>query len=156
MNDPASGPGRRWNLVSLARPYFGVLVAGLLFLAAAGIYSLFRIPSGVYPEVAFPRIAVIARVPGLAINTVEVAVTRTLEEAVSVVLGVARVRSKTIRGASELNIDFAPGTDMVQALNDVRARIAEASSGLPSGLQLIVERQTPSVFPIISVAVSGG
>ena len=60
-------------------------------------------PSGIYPEVAFPRIVVIAQSPGLAVKDVEVAVTRPIEEAVSIVLGVIRVRSKSVRGAAELD-----------------------------------------------------
>src|SRR5262249_26466557 len=65
------------------------------------------------------------------------------------------VKSKTVRGASEISIDFAPETNMVQALNDVRARVAETGSSLPPDTQLIIERQTPSSFPIISVVVFG-
>ena len=82
---------------------------------------MLQMPSGIYPEVAFPRIVVIAQTPGLAVKDVEIAVTRPIEEAVSIVLGVIRVRSKSVRGAAELSIDFAPDTDMIQALNDVRA-----------------------------------
>ena len=117
---------------------------------------MLRMPSGIYPEVAFPRIVVIAQTPGLAVKDVEVAVTRPIEEAVSIVLGVVRVRSKSVRGAAELSIDFAPGTDMIQALNDVRARMAEVGAQLPPGTTTITERQTPSVFPIISFVVTGG
>jgi CzcA family heavy metal efflux pump len=143
------------NLVAAARPYFGAIVLTVAFLVAAGVYSLIGMPSGIYPEVAFPQIAVIATVPGLAIKSTEVSVTRPLEEAVSGVLGVVRVHSKTVRGAAELKIDFAAGVDMIQALNDVRARLAENGGALPAGTQLVVERQTPSLFPIISVVVRG-
>ena len=94
---------------------------------------MLRMPSGIYPEVAFPRIVVIAQTPGLAVKDVEVAVTRPIEEAVSIVLGVVRVRSKSVRGAAELSIDFAPETDMIQALNDIRARMAEVGAQLPAG-----------------------
>src|SRR4029079_15488588 len=121
-----------------------------------GLYSMLRMPSGIYPEVAFPRIVVIAQSPGLAVQDVEVSVTRPIEEAVSIVLGVTRVRSKSVRGAAELSIDFVPGTNMIQALNDVRARMAEVRSQLPPGTTSITERQTPSVFPIISFVVTGG
>jgi CzcA family heavy metal efflux pump len=144
------------NLVALARPYFGLIVLTTTLLSALGVYSMLRMPSGIYPEVAFPRIVVIAQSPGLAVKDVEVAVTRPIEEGVSIVLGVIRVRSKTVRGAAELSIDFAPGTDMIQALNDVRARMAEVGAQLPAGTTTITERQTPSVFPIISFVVSGG
>ena len=45
---------------------------------------------------------------------------------------------------------------MIQALNDVRARMAEVGALLPPGTTTITERQTPSVFPIISFVVTGG
>ena len=69
---------------------------------------MLRMPSGIYPEVAFPRIVVIAQTPGLAVKDVEVAVTRPIEEAVSIVLGVVRVRSKSVRGAAELDRSTSP------------------------------------------------
>ena len=144
------------NLVSLAKPYFGLIVVTTGLLSLYGVYSMFRMPSGIYPEVNFPRIVVIAQSPGLAVKDVEVAVTRPVEEVVSIVLGVVRIRSKSVRGASELSIDFAPGTNMIQALNDVRARMAEVGAKLPPGTTTLTERQTPSVFPIISFVVTGG
>ncbi len=144
------------NLVALARPYFGLIALVTALLVIVGIVSLRRMPSGIYPEVAFPRIVIIAQTPGLAVKDVEVTVTRPIEEAVSVVLGVTRVRSKTVRGAAELSIDFAPSTEMVQALNDVRAKLAEVGAQLPADTSIVAERQTPSVFPIISFVVTGG
>ena len=154
--DQPAQPFRRRNLVLLARPYFGLIVLMATLLAIAGTVSMLRMPSGIYPEVAFPRISVIAQTPGLAVKDVEIAVTRPVEDAVSIVLGVQRVRSKSIRGACEISIDFAPGTDMVQALNDVRAKMAEIEGQFPEGTSTIVERQTPSIFPIISFVCSGG
>ncbi|MHB1557161.1 MAG: efflux RND transporter permease subunit [Isosphaeraceae bacterium] len=148
--------GGRVNLVAWARPYFGLILVTTTMLTAFGIISMLRMPSGIYPEVAFPRVVVIAQTPGLAVKDVEVAVTRPIEEVVGIVLGVVRVRSKSVRGAAQLDIDFAPDTDMIQALNDVRARMAEVGAQLPPGTTTITERQTPSVFPIISFVVTGG
>ncbi len=144
------------NLVAWARPYFGLILVTTTMLTVFGVISMLRMPSGIYPEVAFPRIVVIAQTPGLAVKDMEVAVTRPIEEVVGIVLGVVRVRSKSVRGAAQLDIDFAPDTDMIQALNDVRARMAEVGSQLPPGTTTITERQTPSVFPIISFVVTGG
>src|SRR5216683_3663887 len=100
------------NLASRVRPYFGAVVLTTALLTAGGIYSYTRMPSSVYPEVTFPRISVVARMPGLDVRTMEVKVTQPLEQAVSEVIGVASVRAKTIRAGSELSIDFSPGTDM--------------------------------------------
>src|SRR5438067_1284902 len=144
------------NLAAKARPYFGAVVLTCALLTAGGIYSATRMPSGVYPEVTFPRIAVVARVPDWDVTKMEVKVTRPLEEAVSSVLGVAQVRSKTIRGGSELSVEFAPGTDMTQAVTLTWNRIGARRSDLPPNVDLSVEQMTPSVFPILSLVLTGG
>jgi CzcA family heavy metal efflux pump len=151
---PAATGGR--NLVSLARRYFGLIVLTTILLTAWGLVSIFRMPSGIYPEISFPQIAVIIETPAMGIRDVETVVTRPVEERISSVVGVSRVQAKTVRGASEVKIDFAAGTDMTQALNDVRAKMSEVEAVLPPGTTVVVERQSPSVFPIISFAVTGG
>src|SRR5205085_5606688 len=128
------------NLATKARPYFGAVVLTCALLTAGGIYSATRMPSGVYPEVTFPRIAVVARVPDWDVNKMEVKVTRPLEEALSTVLGVAKVRSKTIRGATELSIDFNPGTDMRAAETLAWNRIGARRSELPPNVDLTLEQ----------------
>ncbi len=111
--------------MAFARPYFGLIVVTTLLLVAWGVVAMLHMPSGIYPEVSFPQIAVIVETPALGIRDVETVITRPIEERVSIVPGVSRLQSKTVRGASEIKVDFAPGTDMVQALNDVRAKMAE-------------------------------
>jgi multidrug efflux pump subunit AcrB len=129
----------------------------VILLTAGGIYCVSQMPSGVYPEVTFPRITVLAKAPGLAVPNVDVQVTQPLEQAVSTVMGIAQVRSKTIRGASELSLDFNPGTDMHVAQQLTWNRISAIRSQLPPEVaDLAVEQMTPSVFPIISLVLTGG
>ena len=144
------------SLVAKVRPFFGAVVLTALMLIAAGVYSAFRMPSGVYPEVTFPRITVVAKVANLDLTTMDLKVTRPLEEAVATVIGVSEVRSKTIRGGSELSITCSPGTDMHQATELVWNHIGSVRSDLPADLELNVEQMTPSVSPIISVVLTGG
>jgi multidrug efflux pump subunit AcrB len=143
------------NIASRARPYFGAVVLTVVLLTAGGIYSATRMPSGVYPEVTFPRIAVVAKVPALSVANMEVQVTLPLEQAVTTVIGVAQVRSKTIRGGSELSIDFNPGTDMRRAEQLTWNRIGAIRSQLPPDVELTVEQMTPSIFPILSLVLTG-
>jgi multidrug efflux pump subunit AcrB len=144
------------NLATKARPYIGSVILTCALLTAGGVYSATRMPSGVYPEVTFPRVAVVARVPDWDVTQMEVNVTRPLEDAVSGVLGVSRVRSKSIRGGSEISIDFAPGTDMRRAETLIWNRIGAKRAELPPNVELTVEQMTPSVFPIISVVLTSG
>src|SRR5579863_1747752 len=133
------------NLASRTRPFFGAIVLTAVLLTAGGIYSYTLMPSGIYPEVSFPRIAVVARVPGMGVANTQVLVTRPLEEAVSTVPGVAQVRSKTIRGSAELSIDFTPGTDMLRAEQLTWNRIGAVRGQLPKDSELTVDRMTPSI-----------
>jgi multidrug efflux pump subunit AcrB len=144
------------SIASKARPYFGAVVLSCGLLTAGGIYSATRMPSGVYPEVNFQRIMVVAKVPDRDVTNMEATVTRTLEEAVTGVIGVAQVRSKTIRGGSEISIDFNPGTDIVRAEQLVWNRIGARRSDLPPNTELTVEQMTPSAFPIQNVVLTGG
>jgi CzcA family heavy metal efflux pump len=144
------------NFAAKSRQYFGVIVLLTALVAGAGVWAMLGMPTSVYPEVAFPRIAAVAELPGTSIDLMEISVTRPLENAVSTVPGVERVQSTTIRGSSELSVVFAGDADMRGALESVRGRIATMSSELPKGLSLIIEQQTPSVFPIISLDLSGG
>src|SRR5262249_13218688 len=144
------------NLASRVRPYFGAVVLTTALLTAGGIYSYTRMPSGVYPEVTFPRIAVVAKTPALTVANMDVQVTQPLEQAVSTVIGVAQVRSKTIRGGSEISISFTPGTDVRRAEQLTWNRIGAIRSQLPPETELTVEQMTPSVFPILSLVLTGG
>ncbi len=145
-----------FNLAAKARQYFGAIVLSAALLTAGGIYSATRMASGVYPEITFPRIAVVARKPGMDLRNMELQVTVPLEQAVSTVIGVERVRSKTIRGGCDLSVDFSPGTDMRRAEQLTWNRIGAARGQMPANVEFTVEQMTPSVFPILSVVLTGG
>src|SRR5258708_8598960 len=124
-------------------------------LGGAGVWSAPRPPSAIFPEVRFSRITVVAQGSTLGARQVVFSITRPLEEAVSIVPGVTRVRSHSIRGASEISITFAPRTDMTYALQLVRARVNQASGTLPPDASIEIEQLTPSLFPILSYNLEG-
>ncbi|MBX6332376.1 MAG: efflux RND transporter permease subunit [Gemmatimonadaceae bacterium] len=125
-------------------------------LSAAGVWAALQLPSAIYPELVFPRIKIVAEGSALGARQVVFSITRPIEEAVSIVPGVQRVQSRSIRGAAEIAVSFAPRTDMVYALQLVQARVNEVRSQLPADVQIDVERLTPSLFPILSYNLEGG
>ena len=131
----------------------------LLFLAVAaalaGVWAAIDMAKGVYPEVTFLREQVVASLPGAPAATVLAGLTRPLENGLSTVPGVETVRSRTIRGAAEISLFFATGTDMKEANSLVVSRIAELRSGLPAGSDVTAARVLPSGFPILSFNVEG-
>ncbi len=128
-----------------------VLLGLMLAAGAAAVGSSAR---SIYPRVAFPRIAVIVERGEQPVRGMLVAVTRPVEQAVAAVPDLLRVRSRTLRGASEFSLDFRPAADMRETLSLVRARVG--SAGLPPDAQVTIERQTPAVFPVLSFNVLPG
>jgi CzcA family heavy metal efflux pump len=143
------------NLVAWASRRTALVWLGVLALAGGGLALGLRLPSGIYPEVEFPRIAVVARGGDAPPEVTQINLARPLETALATVMGLERIRSRTIRGATELSLLFAPGTDMWRALQLVESRLGEARSGLPAGVDLTAERLTTSSFPIVTFNLSG-
>ncbi len=147
---------QRWTLAGAvgSQRRFVYLVVALL--CAAGIWAATGLPSAIYPELQFPRITIVAQGSALGARQVVFSITQPLEEAVGVVPGVTRVQSRSIRGASEISVTFAPNTDMGFALQQTQARVNQVATTLPAGLEVQVERLSPSLFPVISYNLQGG
>ncbi len=155
MNAPT--PVKRgWALFDALAAQRRFIYLAVAVLSAAGVWSAFKLPSAVYPELTFPRITIVAEGSSLSARQVVFAMTRPIEEAVSIVPGVVRVKSRSIRGASEVNISFTEHADMNYALQLVRTRVEQIRGDLPPGLNIEIERLTPALFPILSYNLEGG
>ncbi len=144
------------NVAGFAARNSRAILLGVVLLSAAGLHALATMPSNIYPEVEFPRIQIVAHAGDLSPRMMQLAVTRPLEEAARTVLGARRVRSKTIRGGAEISVIFNPDADMRYSLQLMQGKADEVRGELPAGTTLVVERMTPSLFPIFSVNVTGG
>lgn len=149
----SAGRGSLAGLVASQRRFVYLAVA---LLCAGGIWAALRLPSAIYPELQFSRIIVVAQGSSLGARQVVFSITQPIEEAVSVVPGVTRVQSRSIRGASEINVTFAQNTDMAYALQQTQARVNQIRGDLPPGLDVQIERLSPSIFPILSYNLEGG
>ena len=143
------------SATAFLRRHEAVVWLATAVLVALGIASARAMPSAIYPEVEFPRVVVVARTGGAPPDVFLTTVTRPLEQTFTTVLGVQRIRSKTIRGATEISLQFSPGTDMWRALQMVESRANEVRGDLPAGAELIVERVTTGSFPVLTFNVSG-
>src|SRR5437667_9800685 len=88
-----------------------VVFLATALLSVAGVWTAFRLPSAIYPELLFPRIKIVAQGSTLGARQVVFSITRPLEEAVSIVPGVTRVQSHSIRGAGEVAVTFERARD---------------------------------------------
>jgi CzcA family heavy metal efflux pump len=143
------------RLTGLVLRHRAAVYLAVALLTLGGVWALFTLPAGIYPEVTYPRIVVLARGGTFEAEQMTVAVTRPLEEALSGILGLRRIRTLTVRGSEELSLDFRPAADMQVALSQVQGRLAATRGSLPEGLDVSAERLTPSVFPILQYELTG-
>ena len=143
------------KLLALLRRYAVVVWMTTGVLVALGIACAYGMPSGIYPEIEFPRVVVVARTGGAPPNVFLTQVTRPLEQALTSTLGLERLRSTTIRGATEISLQFSPDTDMWRALQMVESKVSEARSRLPPDAEILVEKVTTGSFPVVTFNVTG-
>lgn len=117
-------------------------------LAVLGARAIANLPSSIYPEMAFPRVVVVAHAGQLAPDLVEARITRPLEQALALVPGVRHVSARTIRGAAELSLQLTDDADPLQAQQACRAAIDQVE--LPRGTATHVERVLPTSVPVIT------
>jgi len=136
------------TLVDWLRRHASLVWITVLGLAALGAVSIFRLPSGIYPEMQFPRVVVVAKAGQLSPDLVEAQMTRPLEQALAIVPGVRHVRARTIRGAVELSLLLTDGTDPLTAQYACQAAVDHVA--LPRGATTVVERVLPTSVPVIT------
>lgn len=132
------------------------LIAVLTALTAAGVWVAFQMPAAILPEVAFPRISIIAdsgeRPPEDMVRTV----TRPLEDAVRRVPELREVHSTTSRGSTEIHLDCNWGTPMVRVLQLTQAQIDATRERLPAGTTIEARIMSPVQFPVLGFSLTSG
>jgi CzcA family heavy metal efflux pump len=84
-----------------------------------------------------------------------VSVTRPIEEAMNGIPGIARIKSKTARGSTEISLFFNWGGDINQELSLVQARMSQLLTTLPPTAEIRnIDRLTFAVFPVIGYSLT--
>jgi len=122
-------------------------------LCAGGLYAAWQLPVAIFPETDFPRIVIIVDNGEAPAEQTLVSVTRPIEEAMNGVPGIARIKSRTARGSSEISLYFDWGVNIIQTLQLVQARLSQLS--LPPTAEIRnVERLTFAVFPVVGYSLT--
>ena len=142
------------NFVGLIEHHSRSLLCVAFALALAGLVAALSLPVGLFPQVSFPRVVVDLSSGDRPADQTVLGVTRPVEEAIRSVPGVREVRSASARGAAQISVDFGWGRDMIATTLLVDAALAQVLPKLPAGTSYGVRRMDPTVFPIISYALT--
>lgn len=140
--------------VSIKRPIFiSCLVIAML---AIGWLSLKSLPVDLFPNVNFPIVVVNTVYPGAGPKEIESQVSKFLEEEMSTLTGVKRMRSINREGLSTVVAEFTLETNINNAEQQVRDRVASAKIKMPKDIEEpVIRRVDPADQPILILAFKG-
>ena len=139
---------------AIHRPVTMFMISAVITLL--GMISLLRLPVDLMPDVSFPSIKVRVGYQGVGPLEMEELVTRPIEQAVSAVAGLERLESTASEGSSRTTLNFAWGTDLAEAADDVRSRIDRIRARLPEEADPpIIFKFDSTSFPIMGLGLEG-
>ena len=143
------------NLASVVAYQSRAIVVIVVLLCAAGLFAAWQLPVAIFPQTDFPRIVIIVDNGEAPASQTLASVTRPIEEAMNGIPGIARIKSKTARGSSEINLYFNWGGDINQELSLVQARMSQLLTTLPPTAEIRnIERLTFAVFPVTGYSLT--
>ena len=114
------------------------MLSGVIVLL--GAISLTKLPVDLMPEFTAPVITINTNYANVGPLEIEELITRPIEQSVSAVAGITRVESSSREGGSNVRLNFAWGTNLDAAADDVRSRLDRVRGRLPE------EADPPTIF----------
>ena len=138
---------------SIRNPVVPIIL--FLGLTLAGIISFMNMKVQGDPDIEFPMVIVNISQPGAAPTEIENQITQRVEAAIRTIAGVETISSTAREGNSQTFVEFKIGTDISEAVNEVKNQIDQARGELPDGiLEPQVFKAQTSSDPIGYFAVS--
>ncbi|MBO8436846.1 MAG: efflux RND transporter permease subunit [Spirochaetes bacterium] len=143
------------KIATLSVKHSAILSMILLALAVFGFFSIASTNMEFIPDIDMPQIFVVAVYPGASAEDVESDVVDVLEDNFVTLPDFKSMDSQSMNSAAMITITFQDGVNPEDQLNEVRNRISQMMSDLPSGLQgeptALVGGAT--MLPIVSFSV---
>lgn len=133
-------------------------VAILMSFLAVGVFggvSYGLLPLNLMPDLTYPSVTVRTEYAGNAPEEVETAISRPIEQELGVVADLVRISSVSRAGLSDVILDFAWGTSMSDATQEVREKLDQVFLPDDAARPLIL-RYDPQLDPVIRLGLHGG
>lgn len=138
---------------SVKRPVTTILIFAAMIVI--GLYSLMKLPVDLYPEIELPFVSVLTTYPGASASDIESNVTRTLEDALNSVGNLKEMTSTSSDGLSVIFLNFEYGSNLDEAMNDIRSSLNFVTRFLPEDCEdPTIIKFNSSMMPIIFYAIT--
>lgn len=131
------------------------LSAIIFLIILGGFFGYSEMQTGLFPEITFPKIKIIADAGQQPVDKMMITVTKPLENAIKKVQDLKTVRSITSRGSCEISAFMDWKADIDLSKTRIEEQINQIKNNLPPDTQITVEKMNPSILPVIGYAIEG-
>lgn len=133
------------------------ILTGMVFLMllVIGLFTISNISIALFPDIDMPYLSVSASYTNADPESVENSVTKVIENALVSLSHLESISSSSSEGRSSVSLEFAYGTDLDQAANDVREKLDRVTRALPDDVTPTIFKMDASASPIMRIAVRG-
>src|SRR3954468_948484 len=137
---------------AIQRPVMMAMISSIIILI--GGISLSRLPVDLLPDISQPTVNVRVNYTGVGPLEMEDLIVRPLEQQLSAVSGLETMFSSANEGNANIQLNFVWGTDLSEAMNDIRTRIDRVRGRLPEDADPpVVQKFDSNAAPIMGLAV---
>ncbi|MCR5402113.1 MAG: efflux RND transporter permease subunit [Treponema sp.] len=138
----------------LSHPILVLIV--FVLLSAVGLFTLKNVAIGLFPEVDSPYVMVMTTYVNAGPEAVEKTVTKVLESALVSVNGLKNLYSTSSESSSMVQMEFNYGTNIEDAVNDIRDKLGRVTRNLPDNAgSPTIFRMNADSMPIMRIAIRG-
>ena len=143
------------KIIDLAIRYRTIIIILTISLSLGGLYSYLTIPKESFPSIAIPNIVISSVYPGASPDDIESLITQPIEQEIQGLNGITEIRSFSLQGYSNIQIEFDPDVSIDDALQRTRDKVDIAKSEMPGDLEdPTVSEIDLTEFPIMSINLS--
>ena len=135
------------------------ITTGLIFVAVIvlGLFSLTRLPIDQMPEMDPPYVTVMTTYAGANASDIETNITKIIENSLNSVDGLKNITSTSRDNLSVVTLEFEWGSDIDEALNDIRSYVDLLFDNLPDGVSRpMILKLNSSAMPVLVYGFTAG
>lgn len=131
------------------------ILAIAFLLLAGGVFTYQNLKTGLFPDITFPKIKVIADAGQQPVDKMMTAVTIPLENIIRRTEGLQYIRSTTSRGTCEISVFLDWNMDINLAKSQIESFINQSQNNILPNTSISVEKMNPSILPVMGYSLEG-
>ena len=144
------------GLIDAAFSRARVVMIALAMILTVGSIAYVAIPKEANPEVPLPLVYVSTGIDGISPTDAERLLVEPMEAEFGSIEGLEQMSSEAAEGFASVQLEFAAGGDIDEALDKVREAVDRVESELPEDAnEISVTEINTALFPIITAILSG-